>query len=855
MSGTPAPLPIDTALPALLQALTKRPCAVLAAPPGAGKTTRVPPAVAAAPWTTGRRILMLEPRRVAARAAAERIAAETGEPVGKSVGYRIRGDTRIGPATRIEVVTEGILTRMLQTDPALEGVACVIFDEVHERSIHADLGMALTLEVQSALRDDLRIIAMSATLDTARFARLMNDAPVIESAGRLHPVETRWLDRPLLPPPGRGRPPRFEDRVAEEVAALMTDGAVTQETEQGDALVFLPGAGEIRRVASALAPRLPEVAIVPLHGQLPFAEQRRALMRDGDGCRRVVLSTAIAETSLTVEGVRIVVDAGRARRAEVNPATGLPRLVTRPVSRAEADQRRGRAGRLGPGQCLRLWTTGEQGALPAASPPEILTADLAALALELAAWGADDPGALPFLDPPPAPALNEARALLARLGALDRAGGATAHGRAVALFPAHPRLAHMVLSAAEAGRGRLAARLAALVEARAPLPGGADIEPSLRALENPTGAAREALLRIAAEAERLERAVGATAKAKTAPCPVGEAGDWLSLAFPDRIARRRPGPVPASGARYLLANGRGAALAPDDALAAQDMILALDVDDRGADARIRRAAALDQNALENRHGPRIVTEQTASWSRRHRRVEAETRRRLDALILDANQWRGAPPDVLGRALCEGLADLGGQASAALLAWPKGAVALRQRVGWLVRVGAAAGRQSDLPDLTDDALAMTAEAWLLPFLDRETTLEAIAPATLSLALETYLGHMRLAEIDRAAPAHIITPLGEKAAIDYSREEPTLPIRVQALFGETRHPTIGAPPRPLVLELLSPAGRPVQTTRDLPGFWARSYADVRKDMRARYPRHPWPENPAEATPTRRAKPRAP
>ncbi|MEO1471509.1 MAG: helicase-related protein, partial [Pseudomonadota bacterium] len=430
---TRATLPVDAVLDDLVAALGARGVAVLAAPPGAGKTTRVPPALASAGWAGGGRIVMLEPRRVAARAAAERIADETGARLGGPVGYRIRGESRVSRETRIEVVTEGVLTRLIQADPALEGIAAVVFDEVHERSIHGDLGLALALEVQGALRPDLRLLAMSATLDTGRFAALMGGgepAPVIESRGRQYPVETRWLDAPLMPPPGRGRGPGFEDRVAGEVAAALASAP-------GDALVFLPGVGEIGRTATALRPLAPGVEVVELHGSLPFARQRAALAARPGGGRRVVLATAIAETSLTVEGVALVVDAGRARRAEVSPATGLPRLVTRPVSRAEAEQRQGRAGRLGPGVCLRLWTRGEEGALPAEAPAEIATADLAPLALELAVWGVADPADLAFPDPPPAPALAEARALLVRLGALD-ATGATAHGRAMARFPAHP---------------------------------------------------------------------------------------------------------------------------------------------------------------------------------------------------------------------------------------------------------------------------------------------------------------------------------------------------------------------------------------------------------------------------------
>ncbi|MEM6489777.1 MAG: ATP-dependent helicase HrpB, partial [Pseudomonadota bacterium] len=821
--------------------------AVLAAPPGAGKTTRVPPALAAAPGAGAGRIVMLEPRRVAARAAAERIAEETGARLGDAVGYRIRGESRVSAATRIEVVTEGVLTRLLQADPDLPGIAALVFDEVHERSIHADLGLALALEVRAALRPDLRLLAMSATLDTARFAAWLGGAPVIESRGRVHPIETRWLEQPLVQPAAGRRAARMEDAVAEHTATLAAESA-------GDMLVFLPGVGEIARTAAALAPRLdPDIAVVALHGGLPFPAQRRALAADPQGRRRVVLATAIAETALTVEGVRVVVDAGRARRAEVSPATGLPRLVTRPVSRAEADQRRGRAGRLGPGLCLRLWTRGAEGALPAEAPAEILTADLAALALELAVWGVADPAALAFADPPPAPAMAEARALLARLGALDATGGATRHGQAMARFPAHPRLAHMVLTAAVEGPGqaRLAARLAALAEARDPLAGhaGADLAPALAALDAPQRAppgAREALERLAAEADRLARAAGIDPR-DGQPLERAEAGALLALAFPDRVARRRPGEAP----RYLLANGRGAALAADDALAAQPYLVALDVDDRGADARIRRAAALDESRLRDRLGTHIAWVAEARWSRRQRRVVAERREMLGALALDTQPWQDAPADSLAAALAEGIADLGAERLESALAWPPATRSLCARVGWLRAQGGA--WPDNLPDLSDAALAAGAASWLAPFLTGERAPGEIAPAILAAAIEAALGPDAVRAVERAAPARFVTPLGSRLAIDYTRATPTLSVRVQEMFGETRHPSIGDPPVPLVLELTSPAGRPVQTTRDLPGFWASSYADVRKDMRARYPRHPWPEDPTAAIPSRRATPR--
>ncbi|MEO0822040.1 MAG: ATP-dependent helicase HrpB, partial [Pseudomonadota bacterium] len=617
----------------------------------------------------------------------------------------------------------------------------------------------------------------------------------------------------------------------------------------GDILVFLPGAGEIGRVAARLAGRTGGAALRALHGSLPFAEQRRALAAEAEGRRRIVLATAIAETSLTVEGVRVVVDAGRARRAEVNAATGLSRLVTVPVSRAEADQRRGRAGRLGPGTCYRMWTRGEEGALPAFAVPEILSADLAPLALELALWGAADPAALAFADPPPAGALAEARALLAGLGALDARGGITEHGRAIARFPAHPRLAHMVLAAQREGRGGLAARLAALLGARDPLrrdgpnPAPADLALRVAALrdpgrleaEHPLRVDRDAVARIREEAKRLDP----DAKASGGTEEAGAIAGLLTLAWPDRVALRRPGDAP----RYLLANGRGAAFAPGEPLGAARLVVAVDVDDTGRDARIRLAAALTEADLRARHGPSIAWVEVAAWSPRRRRVEAETREMFGAIALARQAWRAAPPEALGAALADGIRDLG----LAALPWSPAAESLRARVRWLAAQG------DTMPDWSDAALLEDLDDWLTPYLAGLTRVDQIPPAVLETALATALGREHAAVLEAAAPERFATPLGGAVRIDYARAEPTLTIRVQELFGLNRHPCVGNPPIPLVLELTSPAGRPVQTTRDLPGFWAESYRDVRKDMRARYPKHPWPEDPLSASPTRRAKPR--
>ncbi|MEM7176771.1 MAG: ATP-dependent helicase HrpB [Pseudomonadota bacterium] len=827
----PVPLPVDEAIPRLLAALAERPNAVLTAPPGAGKTTRVPAALAAAPWAQGR-ILMLEPRRLAARTAAARMAAERGEEPGAFVGYRIRGERRVGRDTRIEVVTEGILTRMLQADPELPGIAAVLFDEIHERSIHTDLGLALTLEVQEALRPDLRLLAMSATLDAARIAAAMGGCPVIESAGRMYPVETRWLDQPWRRPNQRG--PRLE----EAVATLTVEALATAP---GDALVFLPGAGEIERTAQILAARVPEVDVLPLYGALPFARQQQVLMAGTR--RRVVLATAIAETSLTVAGVRIVVDAGRARRARVSPASGMSRLVTVPVSRAEADQRRGRAGRTAPGVCYRLWTRGEEGALPGFAPPEIMETDLTPLALELALWGGDDPAALRFLDPPPAPALAEARRLLTGLGALQGTA-ITPHGKTLAGMPVHPRLAHMMAVAQERNLAGEAALIAALLGERDPLRGGAkgrppaDLALRLRGVLDPGGLEaqtphridRAAASRIGAEARRLSRARANPAKAGEA------AGMLLALAYPDRVGLRRPGEAP----RYLLSGGRGAVMAPGDALAGQRLIVAAELEDAAREATIRLAAPLAEADLRAVYGDQISWVETAEWSRRTRQVEARRREMFGALALSDQHWREVPPELLGTALGTGIRERGLEA----LSWGKGAKALRARLRWAAQNGV-----DGLPDWSDAGLLAALDDWLVPHLAGMRRIGEASALDLGQLLRESLSWEQVQVIDRAVPAHFETPLGSRTLIDYEAESPMIRLRVQELFGVTRHPMAAG--RPLVIELLSPAGRPVQTTRDLPGFWQGSYRDVAKEMRARYPKHPWPDDPATALPTRRAK----
>ena len=785
---------------------------MLQAPPGAGKTTAVPPAILDAGLVPGR-ILMLEPRRLAARAAAERIAAQRGEGVGGAVGYRIRGEARVSRATRIEIVTEGILARMIQADPALEGVGCVVFDEFHERSLDADLGLALVLEARAAIRPDLMVVVMSATLDAAPVAALMGGAPVVTAQGRAHPVETHWLPRPL----------RADARTEVEAAALTL--RALEEMPAGTVLVFLPGEAEIRRTEAALRPRLPPgCATAPLYGAMDLAAQRAALAPAAVG-RRVVLATAIAETSLTIPGVTAVVDAGLARRARFDPGSGMARLVTERVTRAEADQRRGRAGRVAPGRCYRMWSRGEEGGLAPFPPPEIEATDLAGLALELALWGGD-PGTMAFLTPPPAPALAAARALLADLGALDDAGRITPHGRAMAVLPLHPRLAHMLLRA-----GAAAAPLAALLADRDPLRGAApDLGLRLEALAKPGPAAhRPTVDRIRDEARRLARRLPAEG-------PELSPAQMAALAYPDRIGLRRPGDAP----RWVLSGGKGVAMAAGLALSGERLIVVTDTDGDPREAQVRQAAPIPEADLRAVLADRIRWHDICAWQPQQGRVRATRQERLGALVLAERPWAEAPPEALARAALDGLRQAG-------LPWTPAARRLARR--------AALCRAADdaLPDLSEPALL--AGGALLPHLGRARSLADLRALDLHAILQSLLGRDALRRIDALAPAAFATPLGRAVPIDYDGETPAIAVRVQEMFGVARHPTVGARRLPLRITLLSPGSRPVQVTSDLPGFWAASYAEVRRDLRGRYPRHPWPENPTEALPTLRTKPRGP
>ncbi|MCB6178256.1 ATP-dependent helicase HrpB [Rhodobacter sp. Har01] len=798
-------LPVTAILPELRAALATAGRAVLQAPPGAGKTTVVPLDLLAADLFPGR-ILMLEPRRLAARAAAERMAETLGETVGGRVGYRIRGEAKVSAATRIEVVTEGILTRMIQSEAELPGVSCLIFDEFHERSLHADLGLALALEVRAALRPDLAVLVMSATLDAAPVAALMGDAPVITAEGRAFAVETRWLPRPL------DASLRFE-----AAAAALVRQAV-EETD-GGVLVFLPGEGEIRRVEGLLQ-GLPGCSLRPLFGAMDFAAQRAALA-PAPG-RKVVLATAIAETSLTLPDIRVVVDCGRARRARFDPASGMSRLVTERVTRAEAEQRRGRAGRVAQGTCYRMWTRGEEGALRAYPPAEIEAADLTPLALELALWGS---GALPFLTPPHPGTLAEARALLAGLGALDDTGRITAHGRLLAGLPLHPRLAHML---AVAGPG--AAPLAALLEDRDPLRGaGPDLMLRLKALDRPPADAhRPTLDRIRLEAARLARAV------PLGTVPGLSVAQAAALAYPDRIGLRRPGEAP----RYLLSGGKGALLPAGSGLARARMIVATDLDGDPREAMVRQAVELPETEFRALHAGQIGWRETVEWNRRDGRVQARRQEVFGALVLDERPWPEAPPEALARAALDGLRQIG-------LPWTPAARRLRARM--------RLARGTDWPEVEDEALLAGPADWLLAHLKGRRSEADLRALDLTKPLLELLSHEQKSALDRLTPSQFTTPLGRSVPIDYDGDHPAIEVRLQEMFGVTRHPTVGQHRLPLRVTLLSPAQRPVQVTLDLPRFWATTYAEVRKDMRGQYPRHPWPEDPTQAEPTLRAKPR--
>jgi len=799
-------LPIHDALPALREALAERNCVVLVAPPGAGKTTVVPLALLDQPWASGK-IIVLEPRRLAARAAAARMASTLGEPVGETVGFRVRMQSRISARTRIEVVTEGVFTRMILDDPALDGVSAVLFDEFHERSLDADLGLALARDSQSVLREDLRLVVMSATLDGARIGATLGDAPLIESLGRQYPVETHYL--------GRSPALRLEDQVARAVLTALVE-------TQGDLLVFLPGQGEIQRTRERIAERLrdPSVDIEPLYGALDPAAQDRAIAPSPPGRRKVVLATSIAETSLTIEGVRVVIDCGQARVPRYDPARGLTRLETVRVSRASADQRRGRAGRTAPGVCYRLWDEPETRSLPAFTRPEILEADLSRLALDLAQWGAKDASGLVFLDPPPAAAWREARGLLAQLGALDAQGDLTAHGKAMSGLPLAPRLAHMVLRGAEHGSAAKATGLAALLGEQGL--GG----PSPDLAERMTRWARDSGPR-AKDARSL-----AARWARALPTGPGEMDEGLLLAeaFPERIAKARGQP-----GDYQLANGRGAYLDPGVALAREPWLAVAELGGGETRDRILLAARLDIDALKTAFEGRMIRRQRLETSPTGVPRAKETLW-LGRLAVEERLIADPPAALIRAALVE-------EARRAGLPWGEAANALRARVAFL------RARDPSWPDLAD---AVLTDDWLGSLLAGKSFLAALSDHALEAALRALVPWDLQRRLDTEAPARWTAPTGNTHAIDYAAQAgPRVDVRVQELFGLAMHPTVAGVP--LTLALLSPARRPIQITADLPRFWKTSWADVRKDMRGRYPKHPWPEDPATAAPTTRVKAR--
>jgi ATP-dependent helicase HrpB len=809
-------LPIHAVLEPLKAALEAGNVAVLAAPPGAGKTTVVPLALLEEAWLDGGKILVLEPRRLAARAAAERMASTLGEVTGDTVGYRTRLQSRIGPKTRIEVITEGVFTRMILDDPGLEGVGAVLFDEFHERSLDADLGLALARETQGLLREDLRLLVMSATLDIAGVSRLLADdagegAPVIEAEGRMFPVETRYL--------GRNAVERIEDATARAVSQALGG-------EGGSLLVFLPGQGEIHRTAQRLAERLhdPAVDVVPLYGALDKDIQDRAIQPAAPGRRKVVLATSVAETSLTIEGVRVVIDGGLSRVPRFEPSSGLTRLATVRVSRSSAEQRRGRAGRTEPGVCYRLWDEEATRGLVPHQRPEILEADLTGFALDLARWGARSTDGLALLDQPPAGAFAEARKVLERLGALDEAGGLTAHGRRMTGIPLPPRLAHMVAAASDAGDAMAGARMAAVLSE--PGLGGTDVDlrERLRGLARDRSARARDALKLAG---RWARAAGGGQGGEVDP------GALLAEAFPERVARARgkPGEV-------LLASGRGAFLDPTDLLAREPWLAVAELGGGEARDRIRLAAPLDPATLE----ARITVEDRVSREPSGR-MALHRIRRIGAIAVDEKRI-GAPDRATLTAALQAEVERDGLAS---LRWGERSAGLRARLAFL------GGLEDGWPDVSEAGLLARREAWLWPLLEGVQALEAIADAALEAGLKTLIPWDRQRALDELAPARLATPLGS-AAIDYAAEGgPRVDIRVQELFGVTVHPTVGGGRTPLTLALLSPARRPVQVTKDLPGFWAGSWAAVRSEMRGRYPRHPWPEDPTKAEATARAKPR--
>jgi ATP-dependent helicase HrpB len=844
--------PILDALPALRSALRAHRNAVLEAPPGAGKSTVVPLALLDEPWLgADRRIVMLQPRRIAARAVARRLAQLAGSEPGQLVGYRTRLETRVSAATRIEVVTEGILARRLQNDPALEDVGCVIFDEFHERNLQSDLGLALALDAQRHLRDDLRLLVMSATLDGGAVAAVLGDAGCVRSEGREFDVVTHYS---APAPVGVNRwPEAIEQRAARVVLRAL-------ESDPGDVLVFLPGAAEIRRCCDAIAAGAgdPSLQVLPLYGDLDAAAQDVALRPAPAGRRKVVVATNLAETSLTIEGVRVVVDSGLERRQRFDPGSGMSRLETVAISRASADQRRGRAGRTAPGVCYRLWSESAQASLSAHAAPEILEADLAPLALELACWGASDPHSLAWLDPPPLPTLTQARELLHRLEAIDERGQATAIGRRMASLGTHPRLAHMIERGAALGLADLACDIAGLVSERDPLRAqGRQRDPDLRHRVDVLrgGAAPEgfaidgrALQQVRRSSELFARRIGRDESTRTQGQPQlarDEAvGLLLAFAYPDRIGMARGG----EGGRYLLSQGRGAALPGPSALARSEFIVAAEIDAGEREAKLYLAAPLERVLLEQHFGSFVTEQDDVAWDGRTGAVIARRVKRLGALVLEERALRGGIEADTRAAMLAGIRELGLDC----LPWTKDLQQWRARVTVLRNSATTPEQAAEWPDVSDAALLATLADWLGPWLDGVTRRDHLARVDLRGALHGLLDWNAQRRLDELAPTHLTVPSGSRIAVDYSGAVPALAVRLQEVFGWMESPRLAGGRVPVTLELLSPARRPVQVTRDLASFWARGYLEVKKELKGRYPKHYWPDDPYAATPTRKVRP---
>jgi len=836
--------PIDHVLPACEEALRTQGSAVLIAEPGAGKTTRVPLALLDEPWLSGQRILLLEPRRLAAKTVARYMAKMRGEAVGETIGYRVRQDSRVGPNTRIEVITEGVLTRMLQSDPSLEGVGLLIFDEFHERNLHADLGLALALQARELFREDLRLLVMSATLDAGPIADLLGDAPVITCEGRTYPVETRYL------------PQRSSERLELSAVRLIQQALVQ---EDGDILVFLPGAREIRRVESELSllNSPAGVRICPLYGALSQEKQDQALEPAKEGERKIVLATSIAETSLTVEGVHVVIDCGLMRIPRFSPRTGMTRLEKVPVSLASADQRRGRAGRLGPGVCYRMWTQQEERHMPAYHLPEIMDTDLASLALELAAWGVKEPAELGWLDAPPPAAYSQARELLVRLGALDEQHVLTAHGKKIVAMGLHPRLGHMLLKADELDLAGVGCLLAALLGERDILRGegaGRTADLGLRmeilltkgkfsgkkqAMPPEAEIDRRVCDRVIEEAQRYLRELGHHHKPGVREKDFASIGILLAFAFPDRIAQRR------ENGRFVLSNGRGAVFPAEQWLSYEKMVVAAQLDDHGTESRIRLAAALSEAELEQHFALEIEEEQKVWWDHASQAVRVRRQKRLGSLVLRETSVADPDPDAVMQALLAGIAQEGLE----MLPWNRQAIQYRERLQMMHST------KEGWPDVSDAALLSSLDDWLGPHVYGCKTRDELSRLSLDSVLAEMLSWSQRRELEEYAPTHLVVPSGSRIPIDYSDpQHPVLAVRLQEVFGWQTTPVIGRGRVPLTLHLLSPARRPVQVTRDLSSFWRQAYFEVKKDLKGRYPKHYWPDDPLQATPTRHTRPQA-